>query len=158
MIVHATPLRRVALGAGAILLGLSVTAGCSSSEPAAMNPTSTTAATVAPPTTAAPTTTLPVRATIGFDSSYDAVQHLVTAWTNGNREVALQGADAEAVDGMWETPPGELDQRGCAQTYDPALTEGGCILRRSDRTGALQVNTERRDIGWVVSSAIYSPN
>lgn len=157
MTSHATPTRRGILGVGAVLLGLALAAGCSSSDSAAPSPTSITVAATTT-TVAGTTTTLPSRATLGFESSYDAVQHLITAWTAGNRAAALQGADADAVDGMWATPAGDLDQRGCAQTYDPALTEGGCILRRADQTGALQVNTERRDVGWVVSSAVYSPN
>lgn len=155
------PLARISHALTAVAIGsLLFLAGCSSSSsvepPDTGASTSVTSTTVQASTTTS--TTLPSRATVGYPSSYDAVQHLLTAWQAGDRAAALQGADAGAVEGMWATPPGELDQRGCAQTYDPALTEGGCILRRGDHTGALQVNTERRDIGWVVSSAIYSPN
>ena len=153
--------RTVVATAAALWLSAGVLAGCSSSG-ASSNPTTTAAAattTTPPQPSTTPPRTVPAQATVGYPSSYDAVQHLIDAWTAGDRTTAAQGADATAVNGMWETPPGELDQRGCAQTYeDPDITEGGCILRRADQTGALQVNTERRAIGWVVSSAIYSPN
>lgn len=144
----------VAVAVAGLLLG-----GCGSSSHGAAAST-TTAATRAVTTTSSlpPTTAAPTQATVGYPSSYDATRHLLDAWHAGDRTAALQGADSDAVDGMWQTPPGEFDLRGCAQTYDPALTEGGCILRRSDQAGALQVNTEKRSIGWVVSSAVYEPN
>lgn len=153
---HSPSMTRALLAgvAAAAAVGLGA---CSSSSAASRTTTTQTATTTSIAATTT-TSTLPSEATIGFASPNDAVQHLLNAWHAGDRAAALQGADATAVDGMWATPPGELDSRGCAETYDSALTEGGCILRRADQTGALQVNTERRSIGWVVSSAIYSPN
>ncbi len=150
--------RRVALALATTSAALGLLAGCASSSAKPAPTTTAPVTTVVPTTIATTTTTVPPQATVGFSSSYDAVVHLLDAWKANDKVAAAQGADAQAVEGMWATPPGELDQRGCAQTYAPELTEGGCILRRADQTGALQVNTERRAIGWVVSSAMYSPN
>lgn len=140
--------------ASALTLAVAVS-GCGGSTSKSTSPTTTlppvTTSTVAP-TTAAPTTTLPAKATVGFPSSYEAANHLVDAWNAHDRAAAAQGADAEAVTGIFATPDPEMSARGC--TTDDTLPEGGCIFRTQN--GLVQVNTEKRSIGWVVVSATYA--
>ncbi len=130
-------------------------AACSSSDSTAGSDTTTAETTVAPAPTAAPTTEAPepVEATEGAPSSAEAASLLVDAWNEGNREAAARIADPWGVDGIFETPDPEMWLRGC--TVDDALPEGGCIYRTA--SGLVQINTEQRDIGWVVSSAVYDP-
>lgn len=134
----------------AVTLGVS-TFGCSSSSSSTVTTTSPPVTTV--PTTSAPTTTLPVRATGSAATGADAAAVLVAAWQDDDRAKAATIADATAVEGMWETPRETITWRGCST--DDTLPEGGCFYRTD--SGTVQVNTEKRAAGWVVSSAIYDP-
>jgi hypothetical protein len=141
----------IGLALGAVV-GLSGCGGASSSA----NPTTTrrqVTTTAAPATTLAPTTTLPSVATVGFPSTYDAANHLVSAWEAHDRAAAAQGADAAAVAGIFATPDPSMGNRGCST--DDTLPEGGCIYATA--TGLVQINTEKRPIGWVVATATYEP-
>lgn len=140
-------LRRVAL-VGAIALGV-VAAGCSSSAPS--TPSTTTAAPATTTTTIAPTTTEPSEAPERAATSAEAAARLVDAWKAKDRHAATMIADPLGVKGMFATPYEDIWLRSC--TTDDSLPEGGCIYRTT--SGLVQVNTEERDGGWVVSSVTY---
>lgn len=150
-----TPLPATVVAVGLALgaaVGLSGCGGTSSSA----NPTTTlrqVTTTAAPTTSAAPTTTLPPVATVGFPTKYDAADHLVNVWMAHDRAAAAQGADAAAVTGIFATPDASMWNRGCST--DDTLPEGGCIYATA--TGLVQINTEKRAIGWVVTTATYEP-
>ena len=150
---RATPLpttvAALALGAA---LGLAACGGSTSeANPTTSGRHSTTTAAQAPST--APTTTLPATASVGFPSIDEAAGHLVSAWEAHDRVAASRGADAVAVEGIFATPDSSMWNRGCS--VDPTLPEGGCIY--ATETGLVQVNTEKRPIGWVVVTATYEP-
>lgn len=128
-----------------------VMTGCSSSSGSSAQ-TSTTArrATSSPPTT--PTTTTPSKATGGAPTSADAVAQLVDAWRNHDLAAAKVIADPVAVMGIFGAPVTEMNNRGC--TIDDGLDQGGCIYWAGD-AGLIQINTEHRIQGWVVTSANY---
>lgn len=147
-------MRRLLPGfAGLVLLGGSVVA-CSSSSSSSPSDTTTTPPTStapAPTTTAVPTTTLPAEATGGASSTAEAAAQLVDAWRNRDLAAASRIADAIAVMGMFAIPDPDVWIRGCS--IDDSLPEGGCIYR--SETGLIQINTQHRDQGWVVSSAVF---
>ena len=148
--MHSRQILVVALAMAAVL------PGCGGSTAKGTSGTTTLAAvttTTVPPPTLAPTTTLPPKATVGFPSTYEAANHLVGACEAHDRASAARGADAEAVTGIFATPDSPMENRGC--TSDDTLPEGGCIFRTD--TGLVQINTEKRPIGWVVASAAYEP-
>ena len=129
-------------------------ASCGSSSKSASVttvPPTVTPTTTVPTTDKVPTTTIPAKATVGFSSGSDAAAHLVAAWENRDKPSAEQGADAEAVTGIFATPDPTMWKRGCSD--DDTLEEGGCIYLTDH--GAITINTEKRDIGWVVSTADY---
>lgn len=128
-------------------------AACSSADDDSGGPSVAPSTVPASTTTLAPTTTEPATATDGAPSSADAAAMLVEAWHADDRAAAAKIADAQAVDGIFATPDTEMWLRGC--TIDDALPEGGCIYRTA--SGLVQINTEKRDHGWVVSSAVYDP-
>lgn len=140
------------LAIGILLVGTILVAGCSgaSSTPAASTetapPTSTTTT-----TTVAPTTTTPPGPTQGAATSDDAAGRLVAAWNAHDRTAAAKIATPLAVKGIFATPDPAMWMRGC--TTDPSLPQGGCVYRT--RSGLVQINTEHRKIGWVVTSASF---
>jgi hypothetical protein len=128
-----------------------VLAGCSSGPDAT---TSTTMVTTTTSTSSLPpTTTEPAKATGSAATSDDAAAVLVAAWQHDDRAQAATIADAIAVMGMWATPRETINRRGC--TTDDSLPEGGCVYRTP--SGLVQINTEKRPQGWVVTSAVYDP-
>lgn len=129
-----------------------VLTGCSSGSGTA-TPSTTVPATV-PTTTVPPTTTEPAKATGSAANGADAAAVLVAAWQHDDRAQAATIADAIAVMGMWGTPREGIWLRGCSTDYE-ALTEGGCVYRTD--SGLVQINTEKRPQGWVVTSAVYDP-
>lgn len=134
------------------LVFTSMASACSSSGSSADSvPDSSVVTTVA--TTEAPTTTEAPEATEGAPSSAEAASLLVDAWNEKNREAAARIADPAGVDGIFETPDPDMWLRSC--TTDDSLPEGGCIYRTA--TGLVQINTEKREHGWVVSSAVFDP-
>lgn len=126
---------------------------CSSSDSSSEDtvPDTAVAQTTAPETTEAPTTTEPSEASEGAPSSAEAASLLVDAWNEGDRDAAARIADPAGVEGIFETPDEEMWLRSC--TTDDGLPEGGCIYQTA--TGLVQINTEDRSQGWVVSSAVY---
>lgn len=135
----------------ALVLAIGLLAGCSSSSQSTgtTTPTSTSAV---PTTTSAPTTTAPAVATGSAATTADAAAVLVAAWQHDDRSQAATIADAKAIEGMWATPREMITLRSCSTDND-TLTEGGCIYRTE--SGLVQVNTEKRTAGWVVSSVVY---
>ncbi|HET8931430.1 MAG TPA: hypothetical protein VFN21_12295 [Acidimicrobiales bacterium] len=133
----------------AVLVGLMT--GCSSASQSS-DTTTTSATPTVPTTTRAPTTTLPATATGSAATTADAAAVLVAAWQHDDRAQAATIADAKAIEGMWATPREMITLRSCSTDSD-ALSEGGCIYRTD--SGLVQVNTEKRAEGWVVSSVVY---
>ena len=133
---------------------LMLLASCGSSSKAAtvttVPPTAAPVTTVSTTPTSPPLTT-PAKAATGFPSGAAAAAHLVEAWRNQDKPSAAQGADAEAVTGIFATPDPTMWLRGCSD--DNTLEEGGCIYLTQH--GAVTINTEKRAIGWVVSTADY---
>lgn len=142
-------LLRSALGFGLVVGAV----GCSGSSGSTEATTTIPVATTHPATTLPATTTLPTRATGSAATGADAAAVLVAAWQDDDRAKAATIADAIAVEGMWETPREMITLRSCST--DDSLPEGGCFYRTD--SGTVQVNTEKRAAGWVVSSAIYDP-
>jgi len=131
---------------------VTVLAGCSSGSDASSSPTTRTA--TSSTTTRPPTTTAPAKATGSAANGADAAAVLVAAWQHDDRAQAATIADAIAVMGMWATPKETITLRGCSTDYE-SLTEGGCVYRTP--SGLVQINTEKRPQGWVVSSVSYDP-
>ncbi len=139
--------RAVIVSASLVLLGL--VAGCSSSSGSTSGTTSTTVRT--PTSKAAPTTATAVKATGGAPTSAQAAAELVAAWEHHDKAAAAQIADPMAVMGIFGTPDPSMWIRGC--TTDDSLPQGGCVYRTE--TGLVQINTEHRPQGWVVTSASF---
>lgn len=136
-----------------LFLAVSVmVAGCSSSGKPAGSSTSVTSPTST--STVPPTTTEPPKATGGAPTVRQAAAELVQAWENKDTAAASRIADAMAVMGIFGVPDPSMWVRGCTPDDDP-LPEGGCVYR--SESGLIQINGERRDQGWVVTSAIYDP-
>lgn len=136
----------VLIALSSILLG-----ACSTSSSTTTPTTSIAPPTTTPPSTQAPTTTTPPKATRGATSSAQAAADLVSAWESHDHKAAAQIADAHGVEGIFATPDPAMWIRGC--TTDDAIDQGGCVYRTE--AGLVQINTEHRSIGWVVTSAVY---
>ena len=113
------------------------------------NPEHTTT-TEAPEVTSTTTPPPPV----GRPEAADAARFLYDAWGLDDRALALTVAAPEAVDAMFEAPPGPYElYRGCdAGEFDT----GGCMFRDRTTNNTLQVNLERRADQWVVTGVIFS--
>lgn len=109
--------------------------------------TTTTLEPAAPSTTAHPPP-------VGRPEPADAARFLYDAWGLDDRALALTVAEPEAVDAMFEAPPGPYElYRGCdAGEFDT----GGCMFRDRTTNNTLQVNLERRADQWVVTGVIFS--
>lgn len=91
---------------------------------------------------------------MGFPSNQAAAQHLVDAWRNHDKDAALQGATAEAVDTMLAIPAGSLNVRGCdAGDFDTS----SCVYRLVTNQWEIRLDLERRPAGWIVVDVQYSP-
>lgn len=146
-------LRAIPLVFSACALMLVASCGSSSKTAAvATVPSTVRPAKTVPTTNNVPPPTIPAKATVGFPSGAQAAAHLVAAWKSQDKASAEQGADAEAVNGIFATPDPTMWLRGCSRD-DEALGEGGCIYLTQH--GAVTINTEKRGIGWVASTADY---
>ena len=153
--------RRVAVVALSSLL-LVVGASCSKSDgsgakagtkigPAA-EVTRTSTTTTPRSTTAVPTTTA-LPKPVGAPTAEDASAHLYQAWKTGNRADAATVASAEAIDGIWATPPGDFYLYNHCDAGD--FTTGGCLYRGN--SGTIQFDLTKVGTNWVVTGALFSP-
>ena len=137
---------RWVLAASALLV---VTAGCSSSHGATSPATSST--TASPASTVAPTTSTTAWAPTAAQPTPDAAAaRLVSAWSSGNRVIALAVAAPQAVDGLFAQPyPGVyLQARGCTSGANPAT----CTYRNTQTDGIYEIGVTSGTGGWYVSS------
>lgn len=112
--------------------------------------TTTEGSTVAETTT----TTEPPGPTAGAETASQAALALHGAWVADDREAAAGIAEPEAIEGFWAATPGEFVlYSGCD---DGEFDTGGCMFRNWSNNHTIQVSLERRDIGWVVTSAFFS--
>lgn len=158
----------VALLAGSLALGA---VACSSSdsaggttdgtteigEPATADAGDTSTAASSPSSDPAPTTapTTTVVEPVGVPEPATAAQKLYDAWVAGDREAAATIADPPAIDAVFAATPGPYElYRGCdSGEFDT----GGCLFRDRTTNNTIQIDLEKRDSGWVVAGAFFSP-
>jgi hypothetical protein len=138
----------------ALVVAVSALAACSSSGHGAA--TDTTAPNAVTTTARKPATTLPARAVRGFPTPDDVTTAFMDDWQNDRKAAMSQIADRSAVVGVYQTPSGPVDNRGCEEPSNPAITTAGCVYQVAGG-GLLQISAERRAIGWVVADAMYEP-
>ena len=144
---------RCAVALGLALPAAVLLAGCGSSGGTATTTTTRVAATTTVPK---PVTTLAAKAVRGFPTPDDATNTFMDDWQHDRKVAMSQIADRSAVVGVYQTPPGPYDSRGCEEPSNPAITTAGCVFQVAGG-GLLQVSAEKRSIGWVVSDAMYQP-
>ena len=132
----------------AALLGAAVTLGsCSSSQPT--SPTTSEPATVPATTSSVPPTTAwaPTAAQPSPDA---AAARLVSAWSTGNRALALTVAAPSAVATLFAQayPAGALQARGCTTGANP----GTCTYRNTRTNGIYEIQVTSGATGWYVSA------
>jgi hypothetical protein len=89
---------------------------------------------------------------VGSGSPREAATHLLDAWRAGDRGAAGRFAEPGAVAALFVVPTGPVTDRGCdTGEFDTS----SCQYKVSG--GGLQLDMERRPIGWVVSAAEFSP-
>ncbi|HEY7939493.1 MAG TPA: hypothetical protein VID05_06645 [Acidimicrobiales bacterium] len=147
------PRTRRALAGALALPAAALLAGCGSSGGATAPSTTRVAVTTTVPK---PVTTLAARAVRGFPTPDDATNEFMDDWQHDRKAAMSQIADRSAVVGVYQTPPGPFDSRGCEEPSNPAITTAGCVFQVAGG-GLLQVSAEKRAIGWVVSDAMYQP-
>ena len=145
---------------GAIACTASDAGGASDGPTEIGSPATATAPTTSPAGTSAATTapaassTAPAGPT-GVADAATAATKLYDAWVAGDRQAAATIAEPTAVDAIFSATPGLYElYRGCdTGEFDT----GGCLFRDRSTNNTIQIDVERRDTGWVVSGAFFSP-
>ncbi|HEX2576216.1 MAG TPA: hypothetical protein VHK88_07685 [Aquihabitans sp.] len=116
-------------------------------------PSSTTAPTTA--TTAPPTTPTTLAGPTGVPTGEEAARKLYDAFAAGDRAAAATIAEPAAIEAVFAAVPGPYElYRGCdTGEFDT----GGCLFRDRSTNNTIQIDLERRDTGWVVTGAFFSP-
>lgn len=128
--------------------GSSDSGGASSTtRPVAIGDSATVTATTAPATSST------VPAPVGRPDPHEAAKVLYDAWKAGDRTTAATVADPMAVDGMWQTAPGDYALYNQCNTGE--FGSSACLYRGD--AGTIQFAMEQRATAWVVVEAVFSP-
>jgi hypothetical protein len=86
------------------------------------------------------------------DTPVDAAGALIAAWRAGDRDAALAIAVPAAVDALFSTEPGAVEDRGCNEP--PPETPVLCVYRTD--AGELQLRMSPVPGGWIVEQALLT--